>query len=803
MSGIQIILGEHWADDRAIVGRLRAHGRGEARFDFAEVLDVVDVLVDGANVGSVTRPEAVACLIRDLLSGLLRLRAGEASKVDVPFHASSWELSVQRAPDAGSRGSPRVWVTFFRGGPSPDVILHGRDVGLNDLCRTSAAAARRLAARFARLDRSLAADAFVRGLRDLAVRATGPAATPPGPPALVPVRFGSRGTDRGPSAGIPRLVFQAEATGLDLLGPALCDRTDLPSLLFRGEVGVREGGRLRPLGRGYPFLWAERLLAVARHVLAARDLRRPPATLRLQCGGHLIGVRSDEGDRLLLSFEEPASGEEPAIVGFADAESLAGAAVALAGEMRRAVLSVAPAQRRNLRIEAFGGEVRELAAWRQDLAGKALINPDPGPYRLASAGEEADAELPAPTWIGEPRRMRYVARWRLEAAGLDLASTFLCGDRLIAATPDALLAIDRDGGEAIWRVDAETPPTASASPSLHTIGARGLLRVLPGGRASLLDLADGSECWSVRLRPSASAPAVLAIGGPRAPRLIVVSEGSDASRGLVALDASSGEARWRFAARRAADDLPFHLRRAGRLLVVTCGDSAVYGLDADTGALVWRFGDGVRFARAPRVVRDVVLVAGGEPSRSDAVLYALDAFAGHLRWAQAIPGIVAGEPIVGRNVAAIAAADRIAACGARLSAFEATTGAPLWTRTLPELEHPHAWLAVDDRLIANTAAGAFALDGVTGETVWEHRPRPAHPDDVPLRLEPVLRGAALFLPRDTVHVVRPDDGEPIFRLDEAPVPDWLRVDERCHLYVAEQSGHLSAWAVATRLALVR
>jgi hypothetical protein len=35
------------------------------------------------------------------------------------------------------------------------------------------------------------------------------------------------------------------------------------------------------------------------------------------------------------------------------------------------------------------------------------------------------------------------------------------------------------------------------------------------------------------------------------------------------------------------------------------------------------------------------------------------------------------------------------------------------------------------------------------------------------------------------------------------VPDWLRVDERGFLYVAEESGHICAYAAAPHLSLVK
>jgi hypothetical protein len=35
------------------------------------------------------------------------------------------------------------------------------------------------------------------------------------------------------------------------------------------------------------------------------------------------------------------------------------------------------------------------------------------------------------------------------------------------------------------------------------------------------------------------------------------------------------------------------------------------------------------------------------------------------------------------------------------------------------------------------------------------------------------------------------------------IPDLLRVDDACNVYVAEETGHVAAFGVAPRLALVR
>ena len=108
-------------------------------------------------------------------------------------------------------------------------------------------------------------------------------------------------------------------------------------------------------------------------------------------------------------------------------------------------------------------------------------------------------------------------------------------------------------------------------------------------------------------------------------------------------------------------------------------------------------------------------------------------------------------------------------------------------------------------MIINTPAGRVtSLDLQTGETRFSRALANPLTDDVPRQLEPILRHGALFLPSAQVHVLRPSDGTPLTsEVGCDLVPDFLRVDERGYFYVAEESGHLRAYAPAPTLMLVK
>jgi hypothetical protein len=112
-------------------------------------------------------------------------------------------------------------------------------------------------------------------------------------------------------------------------------------------------------------------------------------------------------------------------------------------------------------------------------------------------------------------------------------------------------------------------------------------------------------------------------------------------------------------------------------------------------------------------------------------------------------------------------------------------------------------MIVDDAVVINSEGGELvAIDAHDGSVRYRHVFSGAE-GDKPRRLEPVLRSGALFVPQSEVHVVRPRDGALLGKVPTDLIPDLLRVDERCDVYVVEESGHLAAFAAAPRLALVQ
>ena len=315
------------------------------------------------------------------------------------------------------------------------------------------------------------------------------------------------------------------------------------------------------------------------------------------------------------------------------------------------------------------------------------------------------------------------------------------------------------------------------------------------------DFGTGEVTLRSWLAPRSSGPPAGAVVNlPGLPRLLILTEGE---RHLSAIDLTSGEPRWRFAWGRRGN---VRLKRAGKLLYYTSGDSALTALDVQTGASVWRVRDRLRFRTPPVLDHDLLFaVAGGASCRAN--LHAIDPFSGQPRWARPVGSAegactVEGLPIAVLDVIVVVVRERHEL---RLLAFDRETGEPRWRSEATVAPAGTSWLAVDDLLIGNTPTGELlAIDAREGEVRYRHVLGTVLETDVPRRLEPVLRSGALFVPHSNVHVFRPRDGAEIGVIGPCEaIPDLLRVDERCDVYVAEESGHLVSFAAGPRLSLVK
>ncbi|MEO8878508.1 MAG: PQQ-binding-like beta-propeller repeat protein [Polyangiaceae bacterium] len=741
--------------------------------------EVIDIFLGGANVTARVPEGEAFSVLRDIARAVHEIAQSAENKAIVRFCDEPWELCLERFGKVAA-------LSVYRAGNEPQVVAYDQRVAFSELvdgvldAMVSSDAAKNASPRVAREleDAAKAIRSLDRALLDAEVEAPSMAPAVIEVDRDVPVAFGAELQLRR-----ARERASSETHGVE--------RTDLHALLFRGQIRAEIRGKSVSLGDGHPFLFAEQLVELASRALTSWEAGQE-ILLRTNGGGMPIALRVAAGGDAALTLvgthptsELPPSFTFPSlsVPDFVEASLAFGRAIA------RALLRRDRQTCMNLRLSAFRRKIRETGdALREVCRDDACVNLTPEPYRAFAVvpprGATSTREL-------SNTRLRYGQMWRALVPGIDLRGTFLCGDRLVVGAATETFCLDRMTGEVMWRV-----PTTRAT-SVVTPG--GIARILPDGEIRLHDFGDGEISMRTRITPRLGAPpAGAVVNVPGLPRLLIVTEGE---RHLVAIDLASGELRWRYAWGRGG---ALRMKRAGRLLYVASGDSALTALDVQTGAVVWRVRNRLRFRTTPVLAHDsLVALAGG--AHSFAEIVSIDPFSGHLRWKKPLsegPCTVEGGPLVAADVAAATVRDRH---GLKLSAFDLTSGDPLWSSERPVAPVGTSWLALDDLFFGNSPTGELvAIEAASGDLRYRHILGVVLEADVPRRLEPVLRSGALFVPHVDVHVFRPGDGAKVATIGPCEaIPDLVRVDEKCNVFVAEESGHLVAFGAGPRLSLVR
>ncbi len=761
--------------------------------------EVLDLFIHGANVTARVAERHASCVLRDLAFALNELIPLARGKRIVRFYDDAWELCVERMGSSAT-------LSVYRGGSDPTVLVYDRPVVFSEMCASVVDAIDRS---IARANGPVARDlASIRG--SLAERSHAPIAkndvdgSAEAPPVIVDIERDA------PISFAAEFAMRAGAEE-ETVGESGVERADLHALLVRGRMRTEVRGRSLDLGDAYPFLFAERLLDLSRRALDSWE-RGQPFFTRMEAGGVVLGIRAgaeEDTPRAALTLGPSKIDEGPrAVVGIDDAPTsrrgtatfpelslfdVVESALAFGRALVRAIVRRDRAQGSNLRLAAFRRDLRATSDALRDVRRQdARINPAPESYRAFAESRRARPEEAAP--LASAARLRYTQRWQALVPGIDLRSTFLCGDRLIIGSASETFCLERTTGELLWR---KTTPRAAS-----VVTPAGIARVGADGAIALHDFGTGDVTLRTWIAPRISGPcagAVVSSGG--LPRLLIVTEGE---RHLVAIDLTSGEARWRYQWSASGRPGALRLKRAGKLLYVASGDSALTAVDVQTGAVVWRMRDRLRFVAAPTVDHESLFaIAGG--SSSAAALHAVDPFSGESAWTARLlstPNSVEGAPLLAASSVCVAVRARR---GLRLAGFDRTNGQQLFETDTPVAPVGTSWLAVDDLLVGNTPTGELVgVDASTGAVRYRHTFGRTVESDVPRRLEPVLRSGALFVPHVDVHVFRPSDGAHLAQIGPCDaIPDLLRVDERCDVYVAEESGHMAAFGVGPRLSLVR
>lgn len=757
-------------------------------------LTATDLPPPGARLGAAAEPDPLKPLhallvgegrklrelpaLPDLLAGAIALATGKRSRVILALPSAPIELALVR------RGE-QLLVDCYTTEDLPEVLVREHAVPLDALLSACAEASRALAelhgesasGRALRSLRERVADVRVLAgpsLRARPVRCTGGSMGHPGKNAQLAFGF---------SAEI------AQASDHNLEPHAFAD---VHALLFRGSLWAFHGERRVLLVQDEPvMLAAQRMVSAVRSLLEAYQAERN-MHVRLRTGAFAVAIRRERGGQVALTLGGVRGGASSVTWPALDVAEAALPILRLVSDLIRKLLAVDRRQSHNLRVAALRSEVRRL---RRVLRSRGRVdsfeNHDPERLRASAPELHASAQEGAPL-AHAPSTLRYTERWSAEIDGLDASAVYLCGDRLVVAAQKLTLALSRADGQVLW-----SQPSAGAS---TLMAGRTLVRVLPDGQVELHEIDTGACVGRAHVTPRAGAGCFgLYAGGGDVPPMAILTEGRAS---VVAIDVRTGQPRWR---RKLRGDAGVQLARSGRVLVMTAGGGAIDAVDIASGEVVWRFSDPVRFGLKPAICGETVIALAGEPGGGSGAAYGVELYTGRRLFRRELPAAPSAEPIAARIASApIAVIPYGRSRGARIEAVRADDGERLWDEADPGLDNGAQALCVDDALIVNAPSGrVLALELSTGATRWSRSVSNPLTDDVPRQLEPVLRQGALFVPSAQVRVLRPTDGAVLSEPSCDLVPDCLRVDERAFFYVAEESGHLRAYAPAPHLRLVR
>ena len=220
----------------------------------------------------------------------------------------------------------------------------------------------------------------------------------------------------------------------------------------------------------------------------------------------------------------------------------------------------------------------------------------------------------------------------------------------------------------------------------------------------------GKVVWRKRFgRFMAASPAV-GDGIVYQPLMNVPSEDRASAPGaMVALDAETGEERWRFDT-KVVESSPLLV---DGVLYFGSFDDKLYALGARTGRVRWSFRTGDDVKGGAVYARDTVYFGS-----YDGKVYAVDARTGKLRWESEAQGGLRGAgnfyatPALGYGRVFIGNTD------GKVYAFGARSGDLLWSRTTGDFVYSSAALWEQTVYVGSYDEHLYALDAATGETRW-------------------------------------------------------------------------------------
>jgi outer membrane protein assembly factor BamB len=329
---------------------------------------------------------------------------------------------------------------------------------------------------------------------------------------------------------------------------------------------------------------------------------------------------------------------------------------------------------------------------------------------------EEDVAEPWPTYGFDAARTRFAPEfqhrppyrrlWAVSAGRLiEFPPVIAYGHLYFADTRGRFYAADAKSGEIAWRKNlhrftAASPTVGDGVVYQPLMNEPGEDRKSAPGYMVALDAETGEEKWRFKASVIESSP-LLADG--------VLYFGTFDDR-LYALDVETAKPRWTY---KAGDDVKGGPVLAGGAIYFGSYDGNVYAVDARTGKLRWQSGaqGGLRgtgnFYATPAVAYGRVFIGN-----TDGKVYAFGAKSGNLLWSKSTGGFVYSSAALWNKTVFVGSYDK------RLYALDAATGDVRWSfQANDRISGPATVLA--ERVYFSTLGGrTYGLDARTGKRVW-------------------------------------------------------------------------------------
>lgn len=219
------------------------------------------------------------------------------------------------------------------------------------------------------------------------------------------------------------------------------------------------------------------------------------------------------------------------------------------------------------------------------------------------------------------------SRWKL-TVGAGHSSPLVVGERVyLNARPgenEAVYAIDLKTGKILWQdsypVAYNMNPAARdhgkgpkstpvySNGRLYTFGITGILSCYDTSRGKLLWRKPFEEKFKAKAPLFGTATSPIVDRG-----LLIVFGGGNDQGGLVALDAATGAEKWVWAGDGPGYATPIVVDIAGKRTIVTQSQKLIVGIQADTGALLWKIPFTTEYVQnivTPVAYRDLLIFSG-------------------------------------------------------------------------------------------------------------------------------------------------------------------------------------------------